>query len=111
MEADLLRGNLDGLILAVLDDGPRHGYSLIEAIHDRSGGAVTVPAGSVYPAMRRLERAGLVTSEWSDHGGRRRRTYAITPAGREHLAGQRRSWQEVTRVLAAFSLPAPQAQS
>jgi DNA-binding PadR family transcriptional regulator len=109
MEADLLRGNLDGLVLAVLDDGPRHGYSLIEAIRDRSGGAVSVPAGSVYPAMRRLERAGLVTSDWSEYGGRRRRTYAITPPGREHLARQRRSWQEVTRVLGAFGVPDPQA--
>src|SRR5256885_15956354 len=77
MKADALRGHLDALLLAVLDDEPRHGYAIIEALQERSGGVLALPTGTVYPALRRMERAGLVESAWSTGGGRDRRTYQL----------------------------------
>ncbi len=104
MRADLLRGHLDGLLLAVLGDAPGHGYELGRRLTDRSGGALGVPEGSLYPALHRLERAGLVESSWSRAGGRRRRVYCLTPAGRRAAEGSREEWRAfsaaVERVLA-----------
>src|ERR671932_778281 len=85
MKADALRGHLDALLLALLDGEPQHGYAIIEALQARSGGTLSLPTGTVYPALRRLERAGLVASEWTKVGGRERRTYRLTGAGRRAL--------------------------
>ena len=104
MRAEALKGHLDGLLLAVLEAGPAHGYAVIEALRASSDGAFTLPSGTVYPALHRLETAGLVASSWSDVDGRRRRTYRLTKAGSTALAGQRESWRlfsgAVTAVLA-----------
>ena len=105
MRADALRGHLDALLLAVLDEGPRHGYAVIEALHERSGGALALPTGTVYPALRRLERAGLVESTWSTVGGRDRRTYRLTPAGRNTLSAERTAWHEFTSTIGAVLGP------
>lgn len=93
MKSDALRGHLDGLILSVLDEGPMHGYAVIEALQVRSGGMLDLPTGSVYPALRRLERAGCVRSEWNMVGGRRRRTYRLTGTGRRQLDSERSHWR------------------
>jgi PadR family transcriptional regulator, regulatory protein PadR len=106
MRPDAVRGHLDGLILAVLEDGPRHGYAIIEALQARSGGALDLPTGTVYPALRRLERAGLLSGTWSTVGGRERRTYTLTRAGRHTLARQRAEWQEFSTVMDAVLQPA-----
>lgn len=104
MRAEVLKGHLDGLLLAVLEAGPAHGYAVIEALRASSGGAFTLPSGTVYPALHRLESAGLVAGSWSNVDGRRRRTYRLTKAGSTALAQQRESWQvfsvAVTSVLA-----------
>ena len=60
MRPELLKGHLDALLLAVLENGPRHGYAIIEALRDGSAGALALPTGTVYPALHRLERAGLI---------------------------------------------------
>src|SRR5690242_11539741 len=60
MKPDALRGHLDALLLATLDGAALHGYAIIEALQQRSGGALDLPTGTVYPALRRLERGGLV---------------------------------------------------
>jgi PadR family transcriptional regulator len=101
MKADALRGHLDALLLAVLDDGPRHGYAIIEALQERTGGVLNLPTGTVYPALRRLERTGLVDSAWSTVGGRERRTYRLTQAGRRTLTDERSAWQEFTGAIGA----------
>src|SRR3954467_2485201 len=106
MKADALRGHLDALLLAVLDDGPRHGYAIIEALQTRSGGALELPTGTVYPALRRLERAALLSGAWSTGGGRERRTYTLTRGGRHALAGQRAEWNEFSAVVDAVLRPA-----
>ena len=79
MRAETLKGHLDGILLAVLEPEPRHGYAIMEALRTRSGGQVDLPTGTVYPALHRLERAGLVEATWSAAGGRRRRVYQLTP--------------------------------
>ncbi|WP_374727509.1 PadR family transcriptional regulator [Haloactinomyces albus] len=99
MKADALRGHLDGLLLATLDGRQLHGYAIIEALQQRSGGAVDLPTGTVYPALRRLERAGYVCSEWSTVGGRRRRTYRLTRSGMGTLHAERRAWREFTAAI------------
>lgn len=99
MKSDALRGHLDALLLATLDGGRLHGYAIIEALQRRSGGALDLPTGTVYPALRRLETAGLVTSEWSTVGGRQRRTYRLTKAGRRALAAERTAWREFTTAI------------
>src|SRR3954447_13393574 len=71
MSADLLRGHLDRLLLAVLADAPGHGYELSQRLIERSGGELDVHEGSLYPALHRLERGGLVESSWSTGDGRR----------------------------------------
>ena len=78
MRADLLRGHLDGLLLAVLAQAPGHGYELSQRLTERSGGELGVHEGSLYRALHRLERAGLVESAWSSAVGRRRRIYRLT---------------------------------
>lgn len=94
MRSEALKGHLDGLLLAVLEEGPRHGYAIIEALRTGSGGAFDLPTGTVYPALHRLERAGLVGSRWHVIGGRRRREYELTPSGRRALGDERAGWAE-----------------
>ena len=79
MRAEALKGHLDGLLLASLEAGPLHGYAVIEALRDGSSGRFDLPTGTVYPALHRLEAAGLVESGWSVVSGRRRRTYESGP--------------------------------
>ncbi|HEX6354705.1 PadR family transcriptional regulator [Actinophytocola sp.] len=106
MKPAAVHGHLDGLILAVIEDGPLHGYAIIEALQNRSGGALDLPTGTVYPALRRLERAALLSGSWSTVGGRERRTYTLTRAGRHALATQRAEWSEFTAVVEAVLRPA-----
>src|SRR5581483_9585539 len=101
MQAEALKGHLDGLILAVVAAEPAHGYAIIEELKHRSGGIFALAEGTVYPALHRLERAGLLASAWTDGGGRPRRVYRITGAGRRRLADQRRDWQRFSRAVEA----------
>jgi DNA-binding PadR family transcriptional regulator len=93
MPTDLLRGHLDRLLLAVLAVSPGHGYELSRRLTDRSSGELEVPEGSLYPALHRLERGGLVTSAWDAGDGRRRRVYRLTASGRREAERSRREWR------------------
>jgi DNA-binding PadR family transcriptional regulator len=110
MRPELLKGHLDALLLAVLEAGPQHGYAVIESLRTGSGGALDLPTGTVYPALHRLERAGLVASDWHTVGGRRRRAYHLTASGRSALGEQRAVWEQfstaVTAVLGRRAWPA-----
>ena len=97
-----LRGHLDLLLLATLrDSGPAHGYAIIARLRDRSSGAFDLPEGTVYPALHRLERDGLVASEWDASAPRRRRVYQLTAAGAGALAAKRRDWRDFARGMQA----------
>ena len=108
MRAETLKGHLDGMLLAALEPGPRHGYAIMEALRAGSGGQFDLPTGTVYPALRRLERAGLVRRP-----GPRRRAAAprlrADPAGRRMLDAERGTWREfsaaVTALLGARARP------
>lgn len=110
MKGQALKGHLDLLLLAVLADGAKHGYAVIEDLRVRSGNAFDLPEGTVYPALHRLERDGLLSSEWSVVQGRRRRTYRLTEGGRGALGEQLTAWDAfadaVARVLKGAPWPA-----
>ncbi len=101
MKPEDVRGQLDGMLLAALESGPLHGYAVIEALVRGSGGHLELSTGTVYPALRRLERVGLADGQWETVGGRRRRTYTITRAGRRELAAARRDWASYSKVVNA----------
>lgn len=101
MNAEALKGHLDGLILATLQSGPAHGYAIAQTLRARSDGAFDLPEGTLYPALHRLERAGLIASEWSTQAGRRRRTYELTRAGRKGLGERRREWSTFSAAIEA----------
>jgi PadR family transcriptional regulator PadR len=107
MRAETLKGHLDGILLAVLEPGPRHGYAIMEALRVSSGGQVDLPTGTVYPALHRLERAGLAQASWSTAGGRRRRVYQLTPAGRGALDTERSTWRDFSAAVTSLLQPAP----
>jgi PadR family transcriptional regulator, regulatory protein PadR len=106
MNLNALRGHLDAMILAVLEEEPRHGYAIMEALQRRSAGALDLPTGTLYPALRRLERAGYLRSDWSTVGGRSRRTYRLTAAGERTLAAERSEWLDFAAVMDQVLRPA-----
>jgi DNA-binding PadR family transcriptional regulator len=93
MNRERLKGHLDLLLLSVLSAGPAHGYAVITALRARSDGTFDLPEGTVYPALHRLEKSGLLASSWADAEGRRRRVYALTTDGEAALAGERTEWK------------------
>jgi PadR family transcriptional regulator, regulatory protein PadR len=105
VDAQVLKGHLDVLLLATLTDGPLHGYAIKEALRDGSGGRFDLPTGTVYPALHRLERAGLIAGSWSVVDGRRRRSYRLTSAGQQRLVGERANWREFALVMSTFLEP------
>jgi transcriptional regulator len=103
---DLLQGTLGILILKSLLLGPSHGYAIARWVEDTTGDVLKIEEGSLYPALRRLEDRGLVSSEWGlSENNRRARYYQITADGRKHLRNEAAVWirysQAVTRVLRA----------
>ena len=91
---ELKKGSADLLILALVEDRPRHGYEIGRLIDQKSQGALRYHIGSLYPTLYRLEDAGLVEGRWVEKAGfRRRRFYRLTPAGRKRLASERTLWQ------------------
>jgi PadR family transcriptional regulator, regulatory protein PadR len=87
------------LLLAIISDSPSHGYAVIEELRRRSDEAFDLPEGTVYPALHRLDRAGLLTSSWSSVGGRRRRVYRISPKGGRVLERQRGEWSDFVSAV------------
>lgn len=97
--AEALKGHLDMLLLAIVNESPNHGYAVIEELRRRSDEAFDLPEGTVYPALHRLERAGLLTSSWSTVGGRRRRVYRISPKGGQVLERRRGEWSAFATAI------------
>jgi len=97
----MVKGHLDLLLLGVLRQGPQHGYAVIAALREGSAGDFDLPEGTVYPALHKLEGAGLVSSDWSTADGRKRRVYQLTPAGHAALAERRSEWRRFVRGVEA----------
>jgi PadR family transcriptional regulator, regulatory protein PadR len=107
MSAEALKGHLDPMLLAVLERGPLHGYAVIDAVRTGSGDRFDLPTGTIYPALHRLERAGLVKSTWAVVSGRRRRSYQLTAAGKRTLAHERSVWREFATGVSSLLLESP----
>lgn len=97
MNPESLKGHLDLLLLAALEGRPAHGYAVLERLRAQSLGTFDLPEGTIYPALHRLEEAGLLASHWSDASGRRRRIYQLTPKGRRALEKRGQEWQRFVR--------------
>jgi PadR family transcriptional regulator len=94
LERELKRGSTEVLILALLEERDRHGYELARLIDERSGGAISFHAASLYPTLYRMEEKDLIEGRWIEKAGqRRRRYYRLTAAGRKTLASQRNVWE------------------
>jgi transcriptional regulator len=104
-QADFLHGTLDTLILKTLTGGAMHGYAVGKSIEEATGGAIDLEEGTLYPALYRLEKRGLVDAEWgTSELGRRAKFYRLTRAGRQQLASDAAGWATfsaaVNRILA-----------
>jgi DNA-binding PadR family transcriptional regulator len=99
MRAEALKGHLDGLLLAVVAEEPAHGYAIVERLRQRSGGEFDLPEGTVYPALHRLEQAGLLKSSWAPGATRRRRVYSLSAKGRRALGERRAEWGTFSRAI------------
>jgi len=93
MAGEAIKGHLDALLLAVVADGPVHGYAVVERLRARSDGRFDLPEGTVYPALHRLESDGLLKSGWTVSNGRRRRQYELTKRGRAELGERSLEWR------------------
>jgi PadR family transcriptional regulator PadR len=103
MPSSLLQGTLDLIVLQLVQVRPANGYELTQRIMATSGDVLKVNAGSLYPALYRLEQRGLVRAAWhATEAGRRAKVYSITGAGRKSLARQRDGWQRFAGALGAI---------
>jgi PadR family transcriptional regulator PadR len=99
----LLPGTLELIVLQLLNAEPANGYELTLRIQTVSRDVLSVNAGSLYPALYRLEAKGLIKAEWaSTETGRSAKVYSVTRAGRKQLADQRESWERFAGALAAI---------
>lgn len=99
---EILKGTLGLLILRTLELEPRHGVSIADRIAQISRGAFSVKAGSLFPALHRLEQEGFIAGEWSvTDAGRRVKSYRLTSAGRQQLIAEKKQW---ARIVSAIGL-------
>lgn len=105
----MLKGHLDNILLSVVEEGPLHGYAIIEAIRQRSGGKFDLPEGTIYPALHRLETSGFLQSRWVEPpSGRKRRVYELTAKGTDALLEKRDGWSKfAVAVDALMGKPCP----
>src|SRR6185312_110354 len=100
LDRDLKRGSTEMLIMAMVEDRPRHGYEIGKLIEQRSQGVLQFHIASLYPLLARLEKRGLIKGRWVEKAGeRRRRYYTLTISGRKILAEQRRTWKDFVAAL------------
>ena len=101
MPLDLPQGTLDLLILKALSLEPMHGWAISERLHQVSRTTLQVPQGSLYPALHRLERRGLISAEWgASDNNRKAKYYQLTRAGRKQLAAEAEDWAKLTAAVA-----------
>ena len=99
---DVLHGTLDLLVLKTLSLQPMHGWGISQRVQQLSEGVLEVNQGSLYPALQRLEKEGLITSDWgTTENNRRARYYAITTSGRRALGAELESWKRFATGLEA----------
>ncbi len=106
-QMELLQGTLDLLILQTLMWGPSHGYGIAQAIRANSGELLRVDAGSLYPALQRLQRQKWLSAEWKVSENKQDvKVYTLTAAGKRQLAQERSRWEQITGAVAGVLNPA-----
>lgn len=101
-QAELLPGTLDLLILKAVSLGPLHGYGVLLRIEQISGGALSIEQGALYPALYRLERQGLLDTEWGvSDNNRRAKYYELTAAGRHRLREETDGWNRLVTAMSS----------
>jgi PadR family transcriptional regulator, regulatory protein PadR len=98
-QRDLLRGSLDLMVLSVLAGGKKYGYLIQKEVREASGGRASMPAGTLYPLLHRLEDDGLIRSSWDDSTGRDRKWYDLTATGRKRLSAQAQEWADYAACI------------
>jgi len=98
--AELLRGALEPIILEVIADGATYGYEIARAIEQTSGGQLLAQEGTLYPALHRLEKRGLLEAQWAQSpAGRQRKHYQLTALGRKERLALRKEWSNFSRAV------------
>ena len=99
---ELLPGTLDLLVLKAVSLNPQHGYGVLLRIEQIASGALSIDQGALYPALYRLERQGLLATEWgTSENNRRAKYYTLTAAGRKRLGEETKSWNRLVAAMAA----------
>ena len=103
IQGDRLRGHLEAMILAILEQDPAHGFDIVKKLQDRGGGALHMREGTIYPVLYRMEASGLIQAKWDDsqkdRKGPRRKVYAVTRKGHRQLAQGRQEWEQFVNVV------------
>ena len=100
LDKEVKRGSTEMLILALVEDRPRHGYEIAQLISERSDGVLQFNVASLYPLLYRMEKRGWIKGTWIEKAGqRRRRFYKLTAAGRKVLDEQRQTWSDFFAAL------------
>ncbi len=104
---ELLQGTLDMMVLRTLSAGPANGYEIARAIERLSDDVLAVDHGSLYPALQRLEKSGVISGKWEiSSTNRRARFYRLTAAGRKRLTLERSKWEQMASAIARVMRPA-----
>lgn len=107
---EYLQGTLEVLVLKTLSWGPRHGYGIAQWLEERTGQALVIEEGSLYPALYRMERKGWIEAEWgTSELGRKAKFYALTPGGRARLRADAAAWRAFSSAIAKVLGPAESA--
>ena len=107
MGGDLLQGTVELMVLKALSLEPMHGWGLGQRLDQMSGDVITLPHGSLYPALQRLEARGFIDAEWgTSDNNRKAKYYRLTPAGRKHLTRDRSRWELLVRAAGRVLGPA-----
>ena len=99
-KSDLLQGTLDMLVLKIVALGPIHGYAIAQRINRISCEVLQVQQGSLYPALHRLEKRGLLAAAWREVGGREAKFYSLTRAGRKQFDAEQENWERLAGAVA-----------
>jgi len=111
-QMELLQGTLDLLILQTLMWGPSHGYGIAQAIRANSGELLRVDAGSLYPALQRLQKQKWVSADWKVSENKQDvKVYTLTAAGKRQLTQERTRWEQITGAVAGVLNPAAKKES
>ena len=96
-----MTSDVELILMGALRRGPAHGYAIIAALREGSAGEFDLAEGTIYPALHRLEKAGLIESSVESAQGRRRRTYVLTTEGRKEFNSQRKAWRSYVANMQA----------